>query len=167
MEKIIIAGSCGSGKSSLGKDLSRKLNILMIDLDDLFWLPHWTKRPQEEFFQLIAQAADQPRWIICGNQSKSRALFWPKADTVIWLDLPFHILLGRILKRSLHQMRTGEWICNGNQQTLTQLIWLIFHLCRSYRRHRLRYARLKEEAQHLQWIHLKSTKEVNTFIHEL
>ena len=48
VKKIIIAGSAGVGKSTLGKKLSKKLSIPHIELDHLFWLPDWKPRPEQE-----------------------------------------------------------------------------------------------------------------------
>ncbi|MCP5506429.1 MAG: hypothetical protein H7A38_06065 [Chlamydiales bacterium] len=39
MKRIVIIGSCGSGKTSLGRHLARNLGNPVTDLDDLYWLP--------------------------------------------------------------------------------------------------------------------------------
>ena len=134
MKKIIITGSSGSGKTTLGKALSKQLNIPCTDLDDLFWLPNWTPRPHEKFVTLVTEAANQPRWIICGNQSKMHSLFWPLADTVIWLDFSFTILFYRVFKRGITQFKSGELFCNGNRQSVKQFVWLLYWLLSSYHR---------------------------------
>lgn len=44
MNKIIIIGTTGSGKSTVAKKLSEKLNVPHIQLDFLFWKPNWEQR---------------------------------------------------------------------------------------------------------------------------
>lgn len=167
MEKIIITGTSGSGKTTLGKVLSKKLNIPCIDLDDLFWLPNWIRRPPEEFAHLVEEAGNQPAWIICGNQSKVHHLFWLKADTVIWLDLPLSLLFRRVFMRGIKQFKSSELICNGNRQTFKQFIWLLYWVISSYHRRRRKYKTFRKKTPHLQWIHLKTEREVDSFLKNL
>ena len=163
MKRIVIIGSCGSGKTTLGRQLAKWLNIPVTDLDDLFWLPQWTIRPKEEFVALIEEATKPEEWIICGNQSKFREFIWPKADTIIWLDLPFYILFYRLVKRGMQQMITGELFCNGNHQTVYRFFWILLWLFRRYWRNRKRYRKLSKTTP-LSWIHLPNTKAIQTFL---
>ena len=41
MKKIMIIGCCGSGKTTLAKKLSNKLNLPLIHLDKLNWRDNW------------------------------------------------------------------------------------------------------------------------------
>ena len=159
----MIIGTCGCGKTTLGEHLTSKLQISLTELDDLFWLPSWKKRPHQIFTQSIEKVTQKNAWIICGNYSKSRPLIWPKADTIIWLDLPLHILFIRILKRGLLQMQTKEIICNGNRQTLSKFLWMLYWVLKTFYRRRRVYSRLIKQRSHLHWIHLKSPEEVERF----
>ena len=167
MKKIVIIGTCGSGKTTLGRQLAKRLNIPVTDLDDLYWLPHWKFRPEEECSALIEKTVSQEEWIICGNQSKYRALIWPKADTIIWLDFPLHILFWRLLSRGIRQMISGEMICNGNQQTLYRLLWILHWLFRRYWRNKKRYGTLSQTTPHVHWIHLTNGSAIQSFIKSL
>jgi hypothetical protein len=60
--------------------------------------------------------------VIAGNYGKARDLLWPRADTLIWLDLPLRQVLWRSTARAFLHWRTGEPICNGNRQTLAQIV---------------------------------------------
>jgi adenylate kinase family enzyme len=44
MQKIIVIGSSGSGKSTFSRKLSRAMNIPVYHLDALFWKPNWHMR---------------------------------------------------------------------------------------------------------------------------
>ena len=159
----MIIGTCGCGKTTLGEHLASKLHLPLTELDDLFWLPLWKKCPHQIFIQSIEQVTKKNAWIICGNYSKCRPLIWPKADTIVWLDLPLYTLFGRILKRGLLQMETKEIICNGNRQTFLKFLWILYWVLKTFYRRRRVYSRLIKQHSHLHWIHLKSKEEVEMF----
>ena len=48
-KRILLIGCPGSGKSTLAKKLGQKTGLPVIHLDTIYWLPHWERRPQEEF----------------------------------------------------------------------------------------------------------------------
>ncbi|MCB1106950.1 MAG: AAA family ATPase [Chlamydiia bacterium] len=159
MKRIVIIGTSGSGKTTLGKHLAKKLGYPMTDLDDLYWLPNWTRRPKKEFASLIEKAASHKEWIICGNQSRYRHLFWPKADTIIWLDLPLPLLLWRTVRRSFRNMKTKETFCNGNYESLSRLFSsesILFYVIKGYFKHRKDYLHEMEVNTGKKWIRTHS-----------
>ena len=164
---MIIVGTCGSGKTTLGKALSKKLGLPLVDLDELYWLPNWQRVPCFKFEKSVKLATDKKTWAVCGNYSKYQSIFLPKADTLIWLDLPFNILLFRLVKRSIAQAWTKETLCNGNRQSFRQFCWLIKHLFKTYSKRKRNYAELRHSATHLQWVHLKSSREVSQVLKTL
>lgn len=149
-------GTTGSGKTTLGKKLAAKLNIPCADLDDLYWLPNWQAREKDDFEQRITQVISKESWILCGNYSKFHHITVPRATTIIWLDLPFIVLLWRIVKRGIIQSMNKETICNGNYQTRRQFFWLLKHIFKTYRRRKSRIAQLNTQAE---LIHIKTSKE--------
>ena len=74
----------------------------------------------KEFRRLIREATAGDAWIVAGNYTKfSHELTWPRADTIIWLDLPLPLLSLRLLRQILaalahagtalgHQSRTAS-----------------------------------------------------------
>ncbi|MCB1110910.1 MAG: adenylate kinase [Chlamydiia bacterium] len=163
MKRVVIIGTCGSGKTTLGRHLAQNLDYPMTDLDDLYWLPNWVRRPPEEFAALIEKATLPEEWILCGNQSRFRHLIWPKADTIIWLDLPLHTLLWRTWRRALHNIKTNATFCNGNYESYTRLfsrhsilVWVL----KTYHRHRRDYKQEMKSRPDIRWIHTRSIKRV-------
>ena len=57
-------------------------------MDQIFWKPNWGETPDEEFFAKLDEATSQDSWVLDGNYTRSQGITWPKADTVIWLNLP-------------------------------------------------------------------------------
>lgn len=43
MQRVLIVGSPGAGKSTLAKKLAARTGLPLIHLDDLYWNPGWVK----------------------------------------------------------------------------------------------------------------------------
>jgi adenylate kinase family enzyme len=100
MQRVLVMGSSGSGKSTFAMRLSEITGIPFVSLDALFWKPGWVKSDKAEFRERVTQAARQPRWIMDGNfQSHLVELRRDVSDTVIWFDLPRRTCMFGILKR--------------------------------------------------------------------
>ncbi|MEK3936231.1 topology modulation protein [Sporosarcina sp. FSL W7-1349] len=100
MEKIMVIGvSPGAGKSTFARQLGERTGIPVTHLDTLYWKPGWEESSNEEF--LLAQQAivQEDRWIVEGNYSGTFSIREPRADTVIYLELPRWLCLYRVLKR--------------------------------------------------------------------
>lgn len=168
-KKIIVTGTSGSGKTTVGKKLSKKLGISCTDLDDLYWLPEWTPREEKEFEEKILEVADGEEWIISGNYSRLSHITWPKADMVIWLDFPLYILLWRTLKRSVVRSFTKEKCCGDNHESFSRLFskeTIFYWVMRSYHRRKKSYgAYFKDPSDKPHTlVHLKTMGQVNSFI---
>jgi adenylate kinase family enzyme len=100
MQRVLVMGSSGSGKSTFAMRLSEITGIPFVSLDALFWKPGWAKSDKAEFQERVTEAARQPRWIMDGNfQSHLVELRRDVSDTVIWFDLPRSTCMFGILKR--------------------------------------------------------------------
>ena len=89
MQRILVMGSSGSGKSTFSKRLSAITGIPMVSVDALFWKPGWVESGRAEFHERLTAAARQPRWIMDGNfTSHLVELRRDACDTLIWFDLP-------------------------------------------------------------------------------
>lgn len=143
--KIIVIGTSCSGKSSLGRALSKKFDIPWYDFDDLHWLPGWEPRPEEDFLADVAEIASGDQWIFTGNYKSTWPYTWEKADLIIWLDLPLWRLLWRGLRRGLRHIRNNEPLCNGNYDSYRRLFlsrhsifkWILRGYWKNRRRYRL------------------------------
>ena len=51
--------------------------------------------------------------MVDGNYAVARDIVWPRADAVVWLDLPFHIVIARLIKREFVRCVTGRELWNG------------------------------------------------------
>ncbi|WP_051713269.1 AAA family ATPase [Actinoalloteichus caeruleus] len=137
--RIVVLGTSGSGKSTLATRLARELGIDHVELDALHHGPHWTPRPTEEFAADIAELRDRPAWVVDGNYIDRVAdTLWPRADLVVWLDLPLAVILPRILRRTVRRIRHRTELWAGNREDWSALFGrhsLLVWAVRSQRAH--------------------------------
>lgn len=97
--KILIIGCCGSGKTTLATELSKKRNLPLVHLDSLFWRSGWQSVSREEFDRLLTDELEKDSWIIDGNYFRTLQTRLDHCDTVIYLDYNrLHCIFG-VLKR--------------------------------------------------------------------
>ena len=101
MERILIIGCGGAGKSTLARQLGEKLGLPVIHLDKRWWKPGWVESTPEEFDEKLAAELEKPRWIMDGNFNRTMPQRLSKCDTVIYLDFSRFACLMGVLKRVL------------------------------------------------------------------
>jgi hypothetical protein len=122
--------------------------------------------PVDAFRAAVDRVTQCEGWVLAGNYGKARDLMWPRADTLVWLDLPLPQILRRSAVRALRQWWTAEPICNGNRQTLARIIngraSLLGYTLRTYhrRRHELPQALGRPEHACAKVVHLRSVADI-------
>ena len=101
MQRVLVMGSSGSGKSTFARRLSEMTGIPFVSLDALYWKPGWVASDNAEFGQRVAEVARRPQWVMDGNFTGSGAgeLRRQVSDTVIWFDLPRRTCMFGLMKR--------------------------------------------------------------------
>ncbi len=173
--RTVVIGTTSSGKTTLASQLAEKLNTDFIELDGLHWEANWVEAPDEIFRERVDKATSTSNWVVAGNYSVARDLIWPRAQTLIWLDYPFHIVFWRLLTRTLRRSIMREELWHGNRESfLTHLkLWSensLFHwLFKTYWRRKREYPMLfaLPENSHLQVIHFKHPKETEAWLNNL
>ena len=101
MQRVLVMGSSGSGKSTFARRLSEITGLPFVSLDGLFWKPGWVASDNAEFGQRVAEVARRPQWVMDGNFTGSGAgeLRRQVSDTVIWFDLPRRTCMFGLMKR--------------------------------------------------------------------
>lgn len=147
-KRIVVVGVTGSGKSHLATLLARKLDLELIELDALYWKPGWVESSSEEFRKKVISITRLPAWALAGNYSQVRDITWSRADSVVWMDYSYLLVLRRLWTRTFRRWRTHELLWGTNYERM----WPHFKLwskeslfawqVHSYRRHRKLYPKL-------------------------
>ncbi len=164
LNKIVIIGCCGAGKTYLSQALSKQLKIPVYHLDTIYWKPNWVESDMQDFQLKQDKIIAKSQWIIDGNYSKTMDARLQKADTVIFLDLPTLVCLKSIVSRYLKfRNKTRPDMGGDNKEQLT-LEFL--HYAFSFRRtHRPKIIeKLSTSDQSKSIIFLNSRSKVNEFI---
>ncbi len=112
------------GKTSLSRALGHLTGLPVIELDTIFWLPNWVERDHEEMRAIVLERLRDAEdgWILDGNYSRIRPYVLPKADTVIWLNMPASATFMRIVKRTLLNVMRKTQICGENYESWHNMI---------------------------------------------
>ena len=166
MERILIIGCPGAGKTTLALALKEKLGLPLVHLDQLWWKGNWENVTREEFDSRLAMALNMERWIIDGNYSRTIEMRLQRCDTIIYLDFDRWQCLWGMFQRVIcnygkHRPDMGgnckerfdwefvKWIWNFNDQNrVRNYTWIA-------------------QAKHAKAIVLKNRKEVKQFLETL
>ena len=114
MEKVIIIGCPGSGKSTFGRKLKHITGLPLYHLDMMFWNEDKTTVSKEIFIERLHEVMSNPKWIIDGNYGSSMEMRIKECDTVFFLDYPTEICIDGIKERSGKPRSDMPWIENDN-----------------------------------------------------
>lgn len=171
--RIHVIGNSCAGKSTLAAELGAALELSVVELDALNWLPGWVglnATDPDELRRRINEATSGERWVVAGSYAGFCAdTCWPRLQTMIWLDLPRSLLIRRVLIRSWKRWRSGELLWGTNRENFwnqlkiwnkeDSLIWWIWTQAEPKRKAMV--ARMGDARYgHIRFVRLTSPKEV-------
>ena len=167
-DRYVVVGTSGSGKSTLADKLAWRTHSRHVELDALFWLPDWQMRPTDEFRRRVAEACAGEGWIVDGNYSIARDVAWRRAQAIVWLDLPFHVVMAQVVRRTLGRCVTRRPLWNGNRSSFRRAFLsrdsIIWWAAKTWKKKQALYSELLYEPKwgHLDIFRVRSTnlKEV-------
>ena len=162
----VVSTASACGKTTLGRTLAEKLGATFVELDALVHGPGWVETPDEVLRAKVAPILEQERWVVDGNYRRRVGdLVLPRADLVVWLDLPVRVWLPRLAWRTLRRDITREELWNGNRESLRAAVWgrdsLFGFALRTYRRRRAEWPALLAPYP---YVRLTSPGEVRRFL---
>ncbi len=166
MERIIIIGCGGAGKSTLARKLGEVLDLPVLHLDKLFWKPGWVEMEREEFDALLQVELQKEKWIMDGNFNRTMPERIKRCDTIIYLDFSRFACLMGVLKRVITtygKVRPDMGEDCPERIDLEFLKW-VWNFNKNKRES---YYKLLNEAENVETIVLKNRRAVKLFLKSL
>ena len=166
MERVLIIGCGGAGKSTLARQLGEKLNLPVVHLDSIFWLPGWVEMEKNEFDARIRAEMAKETWILDGNYNRTLPERIARCDTIIYLDFSRTACLYGIFKRLLTNIgKTRPDMGEGCPERIDfEFLKWVWNFNKNKRE---KYYRLLNEAEGVETIVLKNRRMVKRFLQSL
>lgn len=133
MKKITILGLTASGKTTLANKMGKLLNIPVTHLDKIFWKEKGGIK-QDAFVAELTEVMKADTWIIEGSMPRSKTLDMrlENADTIIFFDIPFWLVLWRQTKRFFKYYGKVRPDMAGNNKQKYPFTWAEIQHARNY-----------------------------------
>jgi adenylate kinase family enzyme len=104
MPRIHVLGAAGSGSTTLGESVARRLGIPHADADHFFWMPtdppFTTRRPRVERLALLTQELPADgNWVFSGSAISWATALEPAYDLIVFLWLDPAVRMARLRHR--------------------------------------------------------------------
>lgn len=119
-QRVLVAGTSGTGKTTLAARLGLLLDLPHTEIDALFHGPGWVPRP--EFLADVEALRMGERWVTEWQYRTARPLLADRADLLVWLDLPFRVTLARLVRRTVGRRLRREELWNGNREAALRTV---------------------------------------------
>jgi adenylate kinase family enzyme len=112
MNRVIVLGRGGAGKSILARTLSELSGLPVVELDKYFWKSGLQPTGHGEWVRMQEELAAPEHWIMDGDLGPYDALWvrLRRADTVIVLDFPLSLCAWRALRRGPERGDFWRWV---------------------------------------------------------
>ena len=99
MDKVIVIGCAGAGKSTFARKLRDLTGLPLYYLDMLWHRPDRTTITREEFDAGLRKIIGTEKWIMDGNYGRTLEMRLKACDTVFLMDFPVEVCLEGVQSR--------------------------------------------------------------------
>lgn len=122
MQRVMIIGCPGAGKSTFARALAEKTGLPLIYLDMIWHKPDRTHISRDEFDLRLAEILRGDSWILDGHYSRTLATRYAACDTVFWLDLPLSACLAGVRARIGKHRPDMPWDATAEDPEFTEQV---------------------------------------------
>ncbi|WP_297064651.1 hypothetical protein [uncultured Duncaniella sp.] len=122
MNKVLVIGCPGAGKSTFSRKLARKTGLPLHYLDMLWHRPDRTTVAPDEFDRNLQKIFTTDRWIIDGNYIRTLDMRLNECDTVFFFNLPIDVCLAGVEARMGKPREDMPWTENEWDEEFRQWI---------------------------------------------
>ena len=122
MNKAIIIGCPGSGKSTFSRALHEKTKLPLYHLDMLYWNSDRTTVSKEVFRERLQSVLVLDKWIIDGNYGSTIEMRLKECDTVFFLDYPLEVCIDGVRQRKGTVRTDMPWVETEDDEEFLQFI---------------------------------------------
>ena len=122
MQRIMIVGCPGSGKSTFARALRDAMDLPLYYLDMLYWNADRTTVSKDVFRERLEAVLAQEQWIIDGNYGSTMERRMQACDTVFFLDYDTEICLEGIRTRRGKPREDMPWIETDEDAEFVQFV---------------------------------------------
>ncbi len=133
MNKVIIIGNCGAGKTTLAKQIARKTDLPLIHLDKEYYQAGWKRPEKDQWQKKVTELVSEPKWILDGNYISSLDIRLKEADMIIFLDINKWICLFSILKRIIQGNTRDDMALGCKERLDTEFLKYVWNYNRKIR----------------------------------
>lgn len=171
----MVIGPSGSGKTTTAVLIGERLGLPVIELDAINHLPNWEEMPRGEFRSTVMQrlAGAREGWVCDGNYTtRVMDVVVQRADTVVWLRLPFRTVFSRLVRRTFRRSVRREVLWNGNREPIWRTLFspdsVVWYMVRTWRSNpRLIQQVIAESNSRPRIVVLRSPDDVRRFLDDL
>jgi adenylate kinase family enzyme len=164
MQRILVIGSGGSGKSSFSAQLAQRTGLPLIHLDRHYWSAGWIEPAKEAWLAKVDAFVAGERWIMDGNYGGTMERRFAACDTVVFLDVSRWVCLWRVVARWWrHRGEARPDMAPGCHERLDAsfLAWIFSYPERSRPKVMRRLAELRVDQRA---VVLRSEREIETYL---
>jgi len=100
MQRVMIIGSAGAGKTTLAMKLGAICQLPVIHLDAHYWRSGWTPSDAADWKEKVDELSSGKCWVMDGNYGGTMDVRITAADTIIFLNFSRVTCLYRVFKRA-------------------------------------------------------------------
>jgi len=167
MNKIIVIGSSGAGKTYFSQRLSELLEVDLIHIDRVYWKPGWTEPAKDEWRETLSGILRRDSWIIDGNYTATLEMRLAACDTAIFLDIRRTLCTWRVIRRTFRYWRRRRPDMAEGCAEWLDLKFLLFVWNYPNRTRPRIMSMLHSAKPSTRVVHLRSPRDVRQFIAHL